>query len=76
MTTLNNTIYGTATQANHGIPGSVLIQMGTRALSIGRDVRKRYYQTNPVIGIYPGIDKGHLEVLLFRRWVVVLSKAL
>ncbi|HYD80176.1 MAG TPA: hypothetical protein VEC06_10240 [Paucimonas sp.] len=57
------------------LPKTMVIRLGRRELSIGRDVRPRYYETNPVIGCRPGLEKGHLEVLLFRRWLLVLSKA-
>ncbi len=74
MTTLNNTIHGSEIFTYRNA-GTFVLQIGRRALSVGRDFRKRYYETNPVIGMYPGIDKGHLEVLLFRRWVLVLARA-
>jgi hypothetical protein len=60
---------------NWELPKTVTLRFGTRELAIGRDVRPRYYEINPVIFFRPGFDKGHLEVLLFRRWLLVLSKA-
>jgi hypothetical protein len=57
------------------LPKAAVIRLGRRELSIGRDVRQRYYETNPIIVFRPGFDKGHLEVLLFRRWLLTLSKA-
>lgn len=57
-------------------PSSLLIRLGRRAISISRDYRKRYYTVNPVIECNAaGAESGHLEVLLFRRWLVILSKA-
>jgi hypothetical protein len=74
-----NGSYNSITRAQPGLgwepPQSVAIRFGTRELSIGRDMRRRYYDTHPVIACRPGFDKGHLEVLLFRRWLLVLSKA-
>lgn len=60
---------------NWELPKTLAVRLGTRELSIGRDIRQRYYETNPVVFCRPGFDKGHLEVLLFRRWLLVLSKA-
>lgn len=74
MASINSTISGVS-NGSFGAPRAHMIQLGTRALSIGRDCRRRFYQTAPVIDCRPGLDKGHLEMLLFRRWVVVLSKA-
>jgi len=47
---------------------------GERAISIRRDFRKRFYPTNPIIECHAGSKAGHLEVLLFRHWLVVFSK--
>lgn len=60
---------------NWDLPKTVTIRLGRREMSVARDMRQRYYETNPVIACRPGLDKGHLEVLLFRRWLLVLSKA-
>jgi len=71
--------FNTTTQTTAGwtwdFPKTLVMRVGRRELSIGRDTRQRYYQTNPLVAFRPGFDKGHLEVLLFRRWQVVLSKA-
>ncbi len=39
------------------------------------DMRKRFYTVNPIIDCATGIERGHVEILLFRRWLVILSKA-
>ena len=71
--------YNGTTQTQSGwnweLPKTVAVRLGRRELSIGRDMRQRYYQTNPVIAFHPGFDKGHLEVRLFRHWLLILSKA-
>jgi hypothetical protein len=74
MNALNNAIQSRLARPQ-AIPGMLAIQVGNRALSVGRDFRQRYHRTNPLLGLYPGLNKGYLEVLLFRRWVVVLSQA-
>lgn len=60
---------------NWELPQTMTIRLGRRELSIGRDLRHRYYEPHPVLACRPGVDKGHLEMLLFRRWLLVLSKA-
>jgi hypothetical protein len=44
-------------------------------LLVCRDFRKRYYAVNPVIECDTGVQAGHLEILLARRWLLILSKA-
>lgn len=56
-------------------PSWMELRVGRRMLSISRDFRKRYDNVSPVISCGVGIDRGHLEVLLFGRWILVLSKA-
>lgn len=51
------------------------LRFGERAISIRKDFRKRFYHTNPIIECHAGAKAGHLEVLLFRHWLVVFSKA-
>ncbi|HEX7633936.1 MAG TPA: hypothetical protein VF427_01495 [Noviherbaspirillum sp.] len=56
-------------------PTSFLMRLGRREIFVCRDFRKRYYRVNPVIDCSTGIEPGHLELLLLRRWLVILSKA-
>lgn len=56
-------------------PTSFLMRFGRREIFVCRDFRKRYYSVNPVMDCSTGVEPGHLEVLLFRRWLVILSKA-
>lgn len=68
----------TAFNGNYGLestPSSFLIRLGVREIFICRDMRKRFYAVNPVIDCATGIERGHLEILLFRRWLIILSKA-
>ncbi|MAF04920.1 hypothetical protein ACIPLR_00170 [Herbaspirillum huttiense] len=56
-------------------PSSLAIRLGRREIFICRDTYVRRYRVNPVIECSAGIEPGHVEILLFRRWLVVLSKA-
>jgi hypothetical protein len=55
--------------------GVFQLRFGRRQLSIQKDFRKRFYQTNPIVECYAGADAGHLEVLVFRAWLIVFCKA-
>ncbi|NUU01180.1 hypothetical protein [Herbaspirillum robiniae] len=56
-------------------PSSLSIRMGRREIFICRDSYVRRYRVNPLIECSAGIEPGHVEILLFRRWLLVLSKA-
>lgn len=56
-------------------PTSFLMRFGRREMFVCRDFRKRYYKVNPLLDCSTGIEPGHLELLLLRKWVVILSKA-
>jgi hypothetical protein len=69
MTTLNS---------NFGMqyaPTPFMLRLGRREVLVTRDFRKRYYPVNPVIECDTGVEPGHVEVLLMRRWLLILSKA-
>jgi len=57
------------------MPTSFLVRMGKRELLVCRDFRKRFYAVNPVIECDTGVQAGHLEILLCRRWLRIMSKA-
>jgi len=69
MTTLNNS-FG----LEHP-PTPFLMRIGRREILVTRDFRKRFYPVNPLIECDTGVEAGHVEVLLFKRWLVILSKA-
>lgn len=73
MTTLNSS-FGSRFGLEYA-PMSFLLRMGKREMLVCRDFRKRYYAVNPVIELDTGVEPGHLEVLLLRRWLLILSKA-
>jgi hypothetical protein len=56
-------------------PTSFLMRFGRREIFVCRDFRKRYYKVNPLLDCSTGIEPGHLELLMFRKWLVILSKA-
>jgi hypothetical protein len=56
-------------------PSSILMRFGKRELFICRDYYKRLYRSNPLIECSAGIQPGHLQILLFRRWLIVMSKS-
>jgi hypothetical protein len=73
MTTLNSG-FGSRFGLQYA-PTSFLVRMGKREMLVCRDFRKRYYAVNPIIECDTGIEQGHVEVLLMRRWLLILSKA-
>jgi len=70
MAYLNTAFHNQAIMGN-----SFLLRIGQREISICKDFRKRFYQTNPLIECRAGVNAGHVEVLLLRSWLVVFSKA-
>jgi hypothetical protein len=56
-------------------PSSFLMRFGRREVFVCRDFYKRYYRVNPIIECSTGIEAGHLEILVLRRWLVILSRA-
>ncbi|WP_240162413.1 hypothetical protein [Glaciimonas sp. PAMC28666] len=55
-------------------PYSILLRMGKRELFLCRDHYKRLYRSNPIIECTAGVQPGHLQILLFRRWLLILSQ--
>jgi len=73
MTTLNSSF-----DSRFGLeymPTSLTIRLGKRELLVCRDFRKRYYAVNPILECDTGVQAGHLEILVLRRWLLILSKA-
>jgi len=56
-------------------PSSFSVRFGRREVFVCRDSYVRRYRVNPVIECSAGVEPGHVEILLFRRWLLVLSKA-
>lgn len=56
-------------------PSSLTVRLGRREIFICRDSYVRRYRVNPFIECSAGLEPGHVEILLFRRWLLVLSKA-
>jgi len=77
MTTLNSSL-NSSLDSSFGIanaPAPFMLRFGSRELVVMRDFRKRFYAVNPVLECDTGVDAGHLEILLCKRWLLVLSKA-
>lgn len=70
MAYVNSTFQTQPTMSN-----AMLVRIGQREISVSRDFRKRFYQTNPLIECRAGVNAGHVEVLFMRSWLVVFSKA-
>ena len=56
-------------------PTSFLMRLGRREIFVCRDFRKRYYSVNPMLDCSTGIEPGHIEFVLLRRWLIIFSKA-
>jgi hypothetical protein len=56
-------------------PASFLLRLGRREIFVCRDFRKRFYSVNPILECGTGIQPGHIELLVLRRWLVILSKS-
>lgn len=56
-------------------PSSLTVRIGRREIFACRDTYVRRYRVNPLIECSAGIEPGHVEILLFRRWLLVLSKS-
>jgi hypothetical protein len=56
-------------------PTPFMMRIGRREVLVTRDFRKRFYPVNPLIECDTGVEPGHVEVLLMRRWLLILSKA-
>lgn len=68
MTTLNSSF------GLEYAPTPFLVRFGRREMLVTRDFRKRFYPVNPIIECDTGVEPGHVEVLLFKRWLLILSK--
>ena len=60
---------------NLSTDSALQLRFGVREISIRKDFKKRFYHTNPIIECHAGAKAGHLEILLFRSWLIVFSKA-
>ncbi|GAB2875429.1 hypothetical protein GCM10027277_50830 [Pseudoduganella ginsengisoli] len=73
MTTMNSS-FGSRFGLEYA-PTSFLARFGRREVLVCRDFRKRFYAVNPLIECDTGVQQGHVEILLLRRWLLILSKA-
>lgn len=56
-------------------PSSFSLRLGRREIFVCRDTYVRRYRVNRFAEFNAGLQPGHLEIVLFRRWLVMLSKA-
>ncbi|MEB0164553.1 hypothetical protein QN360_16790 [Glaciimonas sp. CA11.2] len=56
-------------------PYSILLRLGKRELFICRDYYKRLYRSNLIMECTAGVQPGHLQILLFRRWLLIMSRS-
>lgn len=57
------------------VPSSIVVRFGRREIFIGPDFRKRYSSVRPILDCRTGIEPGYVELVLFRKWLIVLSRA-
>jgi len=57
------------------LPSSITLRLGRREIFISRDCRRHYSPLKPLLHCNTGLEPGYLELLLLRKWLVVLSKA-
>jgi hypothetical protein len=57
------------------LPSSIVIRVGRREIFIGPDFRRRFSSMNPVLDCRAGNEAGYVELVLFSKWLIVLSKA-
>jgi hypothetical protein len=56
-------------------PNSFMLRIGSREIFVCKDFRRRPYRVNPIVDCSTGVEAGHLEFLLFSKWLLILSKA-
>ncbi len=56
-------------------PTSFTLRIGSREIFVCKDFRHRGYRVNPLVDCSTGVQAGHLELLILKRWLVILSKA-
>ncbi|MFZ6772558.1 hypothetical protein ACO0LB_07530 [Undibacterium sp. SXout7W] len=56
-------------------PTSFMLRIGRREVFVCRDFRQRNYHVSSLIDCSTGVQAGYLEILLCRKWLVILSKA-
>jgi hypothetical protein len=57
------------------VPSSIVMRFGRREIFVGPDFRKRYSSVSPILDCRTGIEPGYVELVLLRKWLVVLSRA-
>lgn len=51
------------------------LRFGSRAIVAARDTHMRFYGVNRFIDLNAGVKRGHLEIIVLRRWRILLQAA-
>ena len=70
----NSPTFGTRFGSEY-VPSSFVMRFGQREIFVGPDFRKRYSSLSPVLDCRTGSEPGYVELVLFRKWLIVLSRA-
>lgn len=54
---------------------SKTLRFGSRAIVAAKDTDVRSYPVNRLIEFHAGVKRGHVEIILLRRWRVLLQSA-
>jgi hypothetical protein len=57
------------------LPSSIVMRFGRRELFVGHDFRRRYSQLAPILDCRTGVEPGYVELVILRKWLIVLSRA-
>lgn len=51
------------------------LRFGSRSILATRETHVRPYPVNRLIDFHAGVKRGHVEIILLRRWRVLLESA-
>ncbi|HWZ48014.1 MAG TPA: hypothetical protein VNX00_07335 [Herbaspirillum sp.] len=74
-TSIKHWVPAVANQVREPIPFGFSVRFGRRQLSFSYDPYVRRYDVRPFVECTVGTRPGHLDILILRRWLLVLSKA-
>jgi hypothetical protein len=57
------------------VPSTIVMRIGRRELFFGPDFRRRYSTLSPILDCRAGTEPGYVELVLLRKWLIVLSRA-
>jgi hypothetical protein len=74
-TSMKHWVPAVANHVREPIPFGFSVRFGSRQLSFSYDPYVRRYDVRPFVECTAGARPGHLDILILRRWLLVLSKA-